>query len=399
MNMEQLKESKVFLQSVMDSIPSPLFIIDANNRVESLNQSFLSFFNQKDKEMTGMLTGNAICCASLEEGEECGSTEYCVECVLRESIHNAVHNDIFVDKQYFNKSFRINDKTIRKTLRFSIRPLKYDHERFFLCMFDDVTEEYMLEEQLGAQNEKIKMDIFMARGIQTQLLPKKEQIGRLSLSYVYRPCETLGGDFIGYYPINRRYTGIIIADVSGHGLVSSMFTVFLFSIIDRSQKTPKRILESMYQEFSRFNVEPEMYITLLCAVFDNRTDRITFANAGFANHPAVISDKGLQTIPVNGIPISNWMEQVSYDEQTVSFRKGDRLVMFSDGISELWDKDRGFVGTEYLYQKLSDRKKTGREVIRDTLLDVRSSFQTEIRDDITVLVVDHEGSKRKLQRA
>lgn len=395
MEINHFKTSKMFLEAVMEGISSPIFILDSNLRIISLNHSFRDLFYDGERELVGRLPGNAICCANLKHGEECGSTAHCTDCVLREAITEAVKYDALFKKKYLIKEFRINGIPVKKVIRFSAKPLKYQEQRLYLCVFDDVTEEYSLEEKAAAQDERIRLDLLMARGIQAELLPKTDQIGNLVFSYFSRPCETLGGDFLCYYPIEKRHTAIIIADVSGHGLVSSMFTVFLFSIIDRTLKSPKKILESLFRKFSEFNVEPEIYITLMCGVYDSSHRTLTFANAGFQNMPVILSDSGIRTVETDGFPISNWTHQTDYREETVEFAREDRLILFSDGLTDLRNTTGMHISLEEIYTLFHNLKKTGKQAISDALHEIRIRYPSMIRDDITVLVVDHSSGKKR----
>ena len=247
-----------------------------------------------------------------------------------------------------------------------------------------------LKDQVYSQFEKMKRDLLVARALQNGLLPREKKLGPLEISYEYKPCETLGGDFLDFYRLDKNNIGFIIADVAGHGITSSMFTMFLYSMIDRSQTSPGLLLESAFEEFSKFNVMPETYITMLVAVVNIKKKNVTFANAGFTNPPAVVYGSSIEKIDVEGIPISNWVVNPQYKEITVRFRAGDRMIFFSDGISEMRSSSTSFVGGDYMYSLLSDKDKQAREIIDELFKNSNLEDIYYVKDDITVAVVDYK---------
>jgi sigma-B regulation protein RsbU (phosphoserine phosphatase) len=232
--------------------------------------------------------------------------------------------------------------------------------------------------------------LLFARGLQTSLLPRENNIGPLKFSYILKPCETLGGDFLDFYRIDRNNIAFIIADVAGHGITSSMFTMFLYSMLDRVEKSPGLILQGAFNEFSKFNISTETYITMLAAVINTRTRTVTFSNAGFTNPPAVIYGDSIEKVEISGVPISNWVDDTEYEEKRVRFRSGDRLIFFSDGITEMRTESSSFIGGDYLYDALSDREVPPEKLIHTVFNHSYDDKNYVINDDITIALIDYK---------
>ena len=350
--------------------------------------SFLCLYKCQRPDIVGKKPGELFSCALLKEHGECGNEEYCMGCELNKWSLYAIEKNLPVENKIITKEFIISGEIVKKNLRISIKPILHRTKRLFVVTFDDVTQSISLQTKLQEQNEKMKRDLLLAKGIQNGLLPETGKIGHLDFHYIYRPCEALGGDFIDFYHIDNRHTGIIMADVAGHGLASSMFTIFLYSLIDRSLKSPAEILKKVFMEFSKFKVSSETYITMFSAVYNIKTKILTVANAGFNNPPYIKRSNEIEQLECVGIPISNWVSDTTYDEITTKVKRGERMIMFSDGITETVDEDGNQLGANLLLDVLSDQKLTGEQVVRKALYEARLETNTNIKDDITIAVID-----------
>ena len=388
MNIEKLRDSKQFLQKLMEVAVTPIFVVDKDLTIQSFNNSFLNLFSKTENEIIGKRPGNAFGCVFASDRELCGETDHCVKCILRKHLSKAIVENRQTGREVIEKEFIIDDKVVKKQLSLEIKPIDFGDEKYYVGIFNDVTDVLELEDKVYLQYEKMKRDLLFARGLQTSLLPSENVIGPLTFSYIFKPCETLGGDFLDFYRIDRQNIAFVIADVAGHGITSSMFTMFLYSMLDRNEKNPGMLLEAAFEEFSKFNVTSETYITMLAAVINTWNRTVTFANAGFTNPPAVSRGNEVEKIDVSGIPISNWVSEVVYDEKKVRFRSGDRLIFFSDGITEMRSESSSFIGGDYLYSTLADRDQDPDKLIQGVFSRSSDDKNYTINDDITIALVD-----------
>lgn len=388
MNIEKLRDSKQFMKMLMEVAVTPIFVVDEEMTIQSFNNSFLNLFSKSENEIIGKRPGNAFGCVFASDRKLCGETDQCVKCILRKHMEKAIRENAESGREVIEKEFLIDEKVVKKHLNIEIKPIEFGKEKYFIGIFNDVSDVIELEDRVYIQFEKMKRDLLFARGLQTSMLPSYNRIGPLNFSYIFKPCETLGGDFLDYYRIDRNHIAFIIADVAGHGITSSMFTMFLYSILNRSEKSPSLILQYAFMEFSKLNIAPETYITMLAAVINTRNKTVTFANAGFTNPPAVAYGNKVEKIEVSGIPISNWVDDVVYDEKKVRFRSGDRLIFFSDGITEMRTESSSFIGGDYLYSTLADRSMPPDRLIHGVFNNSSENKNYTINDDITIALVD-----------
>ena len=388
MNIEKLKDSKQFMQKLMEVAVTPIFVVDENMIVQSYNDSFSTLFSKNENEIIGKLPGNSFGCIYAADEKECGKSESCVKCMLRKQMEKTINDNKPSGRNIIEKEFFIDEEIVKKKLSVEIKPMEFGDDKYYIGVFNDISDIMELEDRVYSQYEKMRRDLLFARGLQTSLLPGEKSIGPLQFSYIFKPCETLGGDFLDFYRIDRHNIGLIIADVSGHGVTSSMFTLFLYSIINRKEISPAKVLFDAFREFSKFNISPETYITMLTAVINTRKRTVTFANAGFTNPPAIASGNSIEIVETSGIPISTWVRETTYEEKERKFKSGDRLIFFSDGITEMRTENLSFIGGEYMYNTLADRSVPPEELINSVFKSSSENESYTINDDITIALVD-----------
>ena len=240
----------------------------------------------------------------------------------------------------------------------------------------------------------------MARKLQNSLLPKDPVDERLKFSYIYRPSESLGGDFLDIFHIDDRHIGIYIADVSGHGVPSSLLTVFLKSSINKKLTSPAQALKELYAAFNSSRFDPEMYITIFYSVLDLEENRITYSNAGHNAAPVIFGNHRFEVLRMPGTPISSWLASPSYVDRASQLNPDDRIFFYTDGIMELKNKSRQQFGEKRLLEQLR-KHNFASDSLLDGILERAFEFSgltdaDTVNDDITMALVEIKASKGSL---
>jgi signal transduction histidine kinase len=156
MDMNDLRESNDFLSILLENISSAIFIVNQERRVQNYNTAFSELFRRTEDRVLGQLTGNAIGCVNTENGiKECGATENCNKCELRNSVLSAIAENVPVKKGLLEREFLIDGVLSKKYLQYTTKQIIYHGMDMVLVIVDDITE---LEEQrnsLKIQNEKL----------------------------------------------------------------------------------------------------------------------------------------------------------------------------------------------------------------------------------------------------
>ena len=276
----------------------------------------------------------------------------------------------------------------------SLSPIESDEGRLVIAAVRDMTERRRIEQALRQANEKLGRELATAAKIQESLLPRRPAgIPGIDVEWLYEPCEKLGGDSFNAFEIAPGRVGFYMLDVTGHGMVAALQSVALTRVLastwtaqDRS--SPAQLTKWLNAEFP---VDPEVwqYFTFLCGMLDLTTGRLRYASAG---HPGPIH------VPAHGAPVAleaaglpiGWFADVEYDEFVVDLTPGDRLYVYSDGLTEAMneaDEDFGLAGlrTSLAETRGDPLARTVRE-LRRAVGDWRG--REELDDDLTLMALE-----------
>ncbi len=314
------------------------------------------------------------------QGEKCykilGRSSPCENCTSREAVFKG---------KSCEKEETINDRI------FSVMssPVRNEHGEItsVVEVLRDVTTLRKMQKQLIIQNKRLQDDLKVAKKLQCSLLPKNLPENEISFSFIYKPCETLGGDFIDIFMIDDYNVGVYIADVSGHGVLASMLTVFLRSTLNKKILSPAKALSSLYKEFNAGNFDTDLYITIFYAVINLKSKKITYSNAGHNVPPLILNKNKFELLRVAGTPISNWVDEPEYIEKTSVLSSKDKIFICTDGIIELRGPNKEQFGEDRILQILQDETEEGNPLNR--IFEAACSFagiedMTSVPDDITL---------------
>jgi uncharacterized protein YndB with AHSA1/START domain len=178
-----------------------------------------------------------------------------------------------------------------------------------------------------------------AREIQQGLMPKQiPQIPGVEISGSWQPARIVGGDYFDVFSFSERRVGLCIADVSGKGMPAALLMSNLQAVVKAlasENSFPKELVEKVNRVMCRNTTEAK-FITLFYGLLDVDGKTLRYVNAGH-NAPILTRKDGAQVRLEEGGLILGIFQEHSYEEGEIELRPGDRLVMFTDGISEAVD--------------------------------------------------------------
>ncbi|MGB7846414.1 MAG: SpoIIE family protein phosphatase [Candidatus Acidiferrum sp.] len=252
----------------------------------------------------------------------------------------------------------------------------------------------LLARQLMAINNELEM----AREIQLSILPSDTpKIEGLDIAARYIPMTSVAGDFYDFIRAGELQLGILIADVSGHGLpaalIASMLKVALPTQTPNASN-PARVLtglnRSLYGKFRRH------FVTAAYLFVDLKKHIVSYAGAG---HPPLLfwrkREGKAREVQENGLILGPFAE-ATYSSIQLPIEVGDRLLLYTDGALEF----RSPVGEEFGGARLRQFIETNQDLSADQLVDTLISELwrwaeqapgTVQKDDITLLAIDFKG--------
>jgi sigma-B regulation protein RsbU (phosphoserine phosphatase) len=209
-----------------------------------------------------------------------------------------------------------------------------------------------------AVREAMDRDLRIAREIQMGILPADlaqcvSGTG-LDIHALLEPAQQVGGDLYEVLRIGDRLV-VALGDVSGKGIPASLFmavTVTLLRSLARQFESPDEVLRRLNEELTASNPRG-MFVTLCCAVIDLPTGRVTCANGG--QHAAVHLGRGRppRFVFSSSGPVLGLIPGAQFSNETLSFERGESLILFSDGVTEAFDKADDLFGEVRLVEQLA----------------------------------------------
>lgn len=261
--------------------------------------------------------------------------------------------------------------------------------------------------QISRAIETIEKDLESAATTQAELLCQPATIQNVSFDWFFQPSRILGGDMFGYQAVDGEHVGFYQLDVAGHGIPSALFSFTLNNIMSETSdrgaivkeftdkppyyqvRSPENVLASLNR---RFQGTPEsmLYFTIAYGVINSRTGQMLMSQAG---HPPPLwlqrNNNAVEPVSGGGVPVG-MMPDMEYETTRVQLQPGDRLFLYSDGITECENKEGEQFGEDRLLaclqQCFSDTLKQAVERVEQQIRVWNQSDSFE--DDVTFLILE-----------
>jgi len=271
-------------------------------------------------------------------------------------------------------------------------PLILDHLGFAILLF---SFGYVALQMVFANERRllsVEKELAIAREIQTSILPScVPEIDHLCISAAYRPMTEVAGDFYEFIPVDHKRLGILVADVSGHGvpaaLIASMIKVAVQSVVPCAHD-PRAVLSGLNSVLAAQLRGQFVSVAYLWLDAENR--KALYSAAG---HPPLLRWRQgkLERIDSNGLLFGVMQECDDYPVCTLPIDSGDRFLLYTDGVTEPENAHGDSFGDTRLEQVVRDNQGHPPSELSDELLSEIRHWQPAAmtqQDDITLIVID-----------
>jgi len=233
-------------------------------------------------------------------------------------------------------------------------------------------------------------DLERARRMQQAMLVEELPTDpRIHVQVSYTPHDVVGGDFYSMKSIDSDRVVIFQADAMGHGVAAALYTVFfrlLWVEFEELLPSPARFLEAVNERMHPMIKDGDTFATAMVAVIDLAQGCIRLAGAG---HPSPIlfhPGKTADLLDCSGIPLGI-LPGGKYSESVVSFEPGDRLLVYTDGATEIEDKEGAELGAPGLMKLVEALSRDSHHLPLQRLEKSLLRFSNAIRldDDINII--------------
>jgi len=251
--------------------------------------------------------------------------------------------------------------------------------------------------RITAEEERTRTEMALAARIQNSALPENFDLPTkaVDLYALMTPARQVGGDFYDFFLTGPDQLCLVIADVSGKGVPSSLFMMRAKTAIKyyaRSGQEPSELLESVNSALCEENAA-NMFVTVWLGILDLKTGIMRCCNAGH-EYPAVMRAGGQYELLIDkhGMMLAIF-EDNAMTGYEIRLNPGDRFFVYTDGVTEAMNEKQQQYGTGRMLEELNSLKDSDQEtVLRGVLGDIRNyAGSAEQFDDITMLGLTFQG--------
>ena len=289
-------------------------------------------------------------------------------------------------------------ETADETRGFEVGAVDYIHKPFSPAVVKARVQTHLvlrgIREQLALQLLTIQKELETARQIQLSILPREiPRIPGLDTAARYIPMTSVAGDFYDFVAVDENHLGILVADVSGHGmpaaLIASMLKIALAAQAANAAH-PEQVLLGLNQALcGKFQ---HHYVTAAYVYLDLEKRTLTYAGAG--HPPLLLSRKSatcVQEVCENGLFLGKF-DFATYSSVELPLSPGDRILLYTDGIPETENPAQVAFGDERFQQVLTEVQTGTADQFVDHLLTELTRWSglgpgEELNDDLTMVAV------------
>ncbi len=258
--------------------------------------------------------------------------------------------------------------------------------------------------ELSVAYQSIDRDLRGARVFQEGLVPNRSLVlDQIEVSLLFQSSGHVGGDLVGYFHVNPHEIGVYSVDVSGHGVASALMTARIAGFF--SDFSPERNISltsvgngfgmiPLEEACTRLNRilqddrESDQYLTMALARVNLNTGTVEICSAGHPSPAVQRADGSVDFVEMWSTPIG-LLDEVEFSKARIDLGPGDRVLLYSDGLTECPDTDGNLLDDEGLAQVLKDHAELDGlhlvDAIKDSLVGYRGS--SDFPDDLSAALV------------
>lgn len=239
--------------------------------------------------------------------------------------------------------------------------------------------------------EKLEEQLQIAKDVQFSLLPSEPpKVENYDIAAICIPTLEIGGDYFDYISIGNKNLGIVIADVSGHGipaaLIMTSFRTLLRNLIKKDVE-PHIIMNYLNEQIDEFCRRRD-FITSVYGNLNVSEHSFTYTNCGH-NSPIILNSKGLLKELIKRGPSLNLVKKANYKPNTIRVKPGDSIILYTDGVTEIFNDNGEEYGIERLKKVIKKSKNESAEELIGSIINSTKEFSGDkfYNDDFTILVI------------
>lgn len=263
------------------------------------------------------------------------------------------------------------------------------------CSCEELT---YLSEQINAMGIKLaeadrdrRFHMKKARDIQQHLRPTNGAVEGIETAELFEPADDVGGDYYDVIPLGEHQCLLCLADVSGHGVPAAMAAAVIKALVLEATEItnrPAEILNRINRRYAEIIMDGH-FATMVVVLIDRQYMTLTFANSG--HELPFIQQPGKPVQRLEGSDLLLGVDPaMTFTEETVSVASGTRIVLVSDGVTEMFDPDNNQFGTQRVSQVMEESSATDAKQLVNDFSQALTKFRRSRPpfDDTTLLAAE-----------
>jgi PAS domain S-box-containing protein len=363
--------ANVDIKAIIDSLSDGVYVCDLNRRITYWSKSAERITGWPAEDVVGrQCFDNVLCHIDKDDHQLCGE-EYC-------PLHRAIitgtgsRGSLLVYAQAKDGH--------RVPMQVAVAPIR------------NAAGEVIGGVETFRDASAMVNDLERAKAIQELALEQDvPDDPRVTFTTHYIPHGIVGGDYYAIRKLDDDRYGLMLADVTGHGIAAALYTMHLSSLWNRHHAlldSPVEFAARMNNELAHVVKSDQAFATAVCGLVDLENRVFRYTGAGGPQVLLAHSDGTHELLDTSGLPLAI-MEDAPYEEASAPIQEGDRLLLFSDGAVEVANSDEELLGVDGLVGILTDQGYPQAGIRMDALEEALLKHSNAIRleDDLTLIEV------------
>ncbi len=388
---DRLKQERNLLRTIIDHLPSRIYVKDAQSRFILNNKAHLEQLGHKTQaDAAGRTTADFFPGSRGQQALADDQAVFHGQPMLNE------------EKSDFGAEGQVHWALVTKVPFHDI-----DGKLLGLVgISHDITQRKHAEEELQRRTTEMETDLRMARQVQEAFLlrpypvfPRGAASQRSALRFAHRyiPTTTLGGDFFSITQLSDTKCGVLVCDVMGHGVRAGLLTGLIRGVVEEMGQRvadPTYVLAEINQSLMPIveQTGQPVFATAFFGVIDLSARTLTYGNAG---HPAPLvlhagSDLTARLAPADPEPAAGLIADFAYSRHECSFMPGDLFLGYTDGLFEAADASGQMFGEDRLRTWLAGHRGLSGGEVSDRLIEAvhAHSGRAAFEDDVCLVAIE-----------
>jgi phosphoserine phosphatase RsbU/P len=251
-------------------------------------------------------------------------------------------------------------------------------------------EQGQMRRREHSREYQLKIELNEAREIQRELMPRRmPNLPGFSLASAWQPARDVSGDYLAAFKLNDSHAALCVADVAGKGFPAALLMSNMQATL-QSLASENMAPSELCVKLNRImcgNTPLQKFVTCFYGDLDVSNRRLTFTNAGH-NPPMLMRSSGECVRLDEGGPVIGAFCESRYSQQEIQLRAGDKLLLFTDGVTEARDASGDEFGEHRLQECLRSYRGAGAADLRTRILNEVAEFCAgDFEDDATLMVI------------